>query len=291
MKFGRQRAKRLGGEPPRGRMRWTRKRGLPESTPSYSSLVVLAVGLFVVGGVVGFAWALDREIRGGILQQRAQAEDRPDWVHLESLPAYVPAAILSVVEPDLARGARLRTPEDPTYVSRELVRQVHLLPSSLSGEAQELVMGPVLERRLSRDALVELYLNRAYLGKAQGQPVYGIFHASQEFFGKPPTQLTLGEAATLAALLLPPRIEDPELRAGAVGSRRNEVLRVMLLGGLITRADYQEAITEPLGFQPGLEQIPMSRPVDWGARTAPIRLPPNLRPSPSDSTAEAAPAP
>lgn len=285
MKFGQKRGKRLGGEPPRRRVRWSRNRGLPPSTPEGSVLVVLGIGLFIVGGVAGFGWALDQEIRGGILRQRAEAEQRPDWVTLAELPRYVPEAVLAVIEPRLLTESRLRAPTEGPSVARELVRQVHMLSNSLSGESRERLMGPVLEKRLSRMEIVELYLNRVYLGQAHGYPVYGVYHAAREYFEKLPGDLTLGEAATLAALLLEPRIDDPAQTVGAVGARRSEVLRVMLIGELITNEEYAAATAEPLGFQPGLEQMPMTRPVDWGESTGTIRLPPDRRPAPVDSTA------
>ena len=237
--------------------------------------------------MAGYGWALDREIRGGILRQRAEAEGRPDWVDLRAIPSYVPEAFLAVVEPQLLTESRLRTPAEGPSVARELVRQVHLLPASLAGESRERLMGPVLERRIGPRGMAELYLNRVYLGRAQGYPVYGIYHASREYFEKLPEDLTLGEAATLAGLLLDPRITDPANAVGAVGARRTEVLRVMLAGGLITDEEFRQALSEPLGFQPGLEQMPMSRPASWGDPVSPIRLPPDRRPSPVDSTAAA----
>lgn len=285
MRFGQKPGKRLGGKPPRRRVKWSRKRGLPPSTPQASTLVVLGIGLFIIGGVAGYGWALDREIRGGILRQRAEAEGRPDWVDLRALPSYVSEAFLAVVEPRLLADSRLRAPLEGPSVARELVRQVHMLPNSLAGESRERLMGPVLEKRIGRSPMVELYLNRVYLGRAQGYPVYGIYHASREYFEKLPEDLTLGEAATLAGLLLDPRITDPANRVGAVGARRTEVLRVMLAGGLITGQEYEQALSEPLGFQPGLEQMPMSRPATWGQPMAPIRLPPDRRPTPVDSSA------
>lgn len=285
-RFGKPRGKKLGGEAPRRRTRWSRNRGLPPSTPPVSALAVLAVGLFVMGGVAGYATALDREIRGGILRQRAEAAQRPDWVELPSLPRYVPEAFLAVVEAELLASSEMRAPARGPSLARELVRQVHLIPSSIAGQSRERMMAPVLEQRLSRSELLELYLNRVYLGRAQGYPLYGIYHASREYFEKLPEDLTLGEAATLAALLLQPRIEDPAGRVGAVGVRRNEVLQVMLLARLITADEYRAAMAEPLGFQPGLEQMPMSRPADWVEPAAPIRLPPAWRPSPTDSTTE-----
>jgi membrane peptidoglycan carboxypeptidase len=245
---------------------------------------MLGIALFALGLVVGYGWGLDRQIRGGILRQRVEEQKRPDWTPLGELPGYVPRAFAAVVQPDLLRKGTLAQPERGTTVARELVRQVHLLPASVPGRAEEMLMGPVLDRRLSADALVELYLNRVALGRQQGMPVYGIWQAAREYFGKEPRQLTLGETATLAGLLLPPRIVDPATRIGAVGERRNEVLRVMLAAELIDETAYRAAVAEPLGLQPGLEQMPMSRPADWGNQSPPLRLPPNLRPQPSDST-------
>jgi membrane peptidoglycan carboxypeptidase len=162
-----------------------------------------------------------------------------------------------------------------------------MLPSSISGVSRARLMGPVLEKRLSRTEIVELYLNRVFLGNSHGYRVYGIYNAAREYFEKAPTELTLGEAATLASLLLEPRIDDPANRVGAVGARRSEVLRIMLAGELISEDEYHAAIAEPLGFQPGLEQMPMSRPADWAAPDSSIRLPPDRRPTPADSAAPA----
>ena len=277
--------KKLGGQPPRRSGRWLRqsREHLKEDQP-LGLLAVMAIGLFVVGGVAGFGWAVDRQVRGGVIEQRAAAAGRPDWVYVRNMPRYVTDAFVAVAQPSLLERGELRPEEDGRSIARELVHQVHLLPNSLSGEAREMVMGPVLEKRMSSQDLIELYLNRVDLGEAQGAPVYGVFHASREYFGLLPSELTLGQAATLAGLLLPPRIVDPRAKLGAVGPRRNEVLNVMLVGGLIDEASYRAAIEEPLGFQPGLDQMPFSRPATWGQRTDVIRLPPNLRPVPEDST-------
>ena len=277
--------KKLGGAAPRRTGRWVRQSREPlrEEQP-FGVLGVVAAALFVLGGVIGFGWSVDRDVRGGVVAQRAQAQQRPDWVYARNLPRHVTEAFVVVTQPSLLSRGRVRPEEDDRSVARELVHQVHLLPNTMRGEAREMVMGPILERRLARDELVELYLNRVYLGRAQGAPVYGIFHASREYFDADPAQLTLSQAATLAGLLLTPRIDDPKARLGAVGPRRNEVLRVMLEGELITAEQYGQAVAEPLGFQPGLDQMPFSRPAGWGRGTGVIRLPPNLRPIPPDST-------
>ena len=279
--------KKLGGAAPRRAGRWTRQSREPlrEDHP-LGPLAMAAFGLFVLGGVIGFAWAVDREVRAGVVEQRAEALERPDWVYVRNLPRYVPEAFVAVAQPSLLSRGEMRPEEDERSIARELVHQVHLLPNSMRGEAREMVMGPVLERRLGDDQLVELYLNRVHLGRSQGTPVYGVYHAAREYFDADPSQLTLSQAATLAGLLLTPRIEEPKARLGAVGPRRNEVLRVMLEGELITAEEYRQALAEPLGFQPGLDQMPFSRPANWGREPAVIRLPPNLRPIPPDSAEE-----
>jgi penicillin-binding protein 1A len=252
-----------------------------------SSLVLLlGLAAFILAGVAGFGWALDRQVRGGILQQRTEAVSRPDWVQLQQLPPHVTRAFLAVVDPGFLEEGRLRTGGGGTTLSRELVRQVHLLPESLTGEARELMMGPVLENRTSKASLLELYLNRVYLGQEHGEPVYGIYHAAREFLEKEPVELTISESATLAGLLLQPRIEAPGDKPGAVGVRRNEVLRVMLQQGSISEEEYRAALAEPLGFQPGLARQPMSRPLDWATEGRVIRLPESHRPRP-DTTAQA----
>jgi membrane peptidoglycan carboxypeptidase len=271
----------LGGKPPRRAGRYLRqKRERVRRDRPYAGMAVTALALFVLGVVGGFAWAADRELRGGMIRQRAEAAERPDWVHLSNVPPHVVEAFVAVVQPSLLRRGGVYPEDDAGNLARELVRQIHLLPDDLSGEARELVMAPVLEQRLSSTALVELYLNRVPLGQPMGVPVYGIFHASEEYFGKHPAELTLSEAATLAGLLLPPRIDDPKRQVGALGPRRNEVLQVMLRGGLITPEQYAAALAEPLGIQRGLDQIPFSRPADWGTEPEVIRLPPELRPLP-----------
>lgn len=282
-RFRRQKGKPLGGAPPRRNRRGVASSGLPKGPPPIASITVLALALFVVGLVGGYAWALDRELRGGILTQRAEAAARADWIPLEELPAHVPRAFLAVVEPDLIAGGEMLPGADGPALARELVRQVHLLPRSAAGISRERMMAPILEQRLSARQLLELYLNRVPLGEALGYPIHGINHAAREYFGKTAAELSLGEAATLAALLLEPRISRPSTRVGAVGARRNEVLRVMLLGELISEGEYRAAVDETLGFQPGLAQTPMSRPLDWATPREPIRLPPAWRPSPPDS--------
>jgi hypothetical protein len=279
------RGKMLGGKPPRRGGRLTRGQRERASSPgSPQVLGVLALGCLIVGIVGGFAVAADQQLRGGVLEQRSEAVQRPDWVALDSLPEYVPDAFMVVVDPGYEEGGALRAREErETTIPREIVRQIHLLDGGLISDARELVMAPVLEQRATKSELLELFLNRAYLGTVRGAPVYGVHYAAEEFLGKRAQELTLGEAATLAGLLLRPRIERPEERPGAVGVRRNEVLRALLNAGYIDLAAYESAIAERLAFQPGLAERPMTRRLPTPEDSVVIRLPAEYRLAP-DST-------
>jgi penicillin-binding protein 1A len=160
---------------------------------------------------------------------------------------------------------------------------VHQLDAHASGRARELLLAPLLERALDRQRLLELYLNRIYLGSSGEWRVYGVGRAAQDYFGKDVSQLTLAQSATLAGFLLPPELQAPETAPGAVGARRNEVLRRMVADGSIDEAAARAAAAEPLDFQPGADYQPMSRPLDWKDEPAVIRLPPELRSNPDSA--------
>lgn len=278
----------LEGAPKKARLK-TPEKSKAHRQYQRSLVALLVLGVLVLAGVGGFSALMAAELSNGLLKQRAEARRRPDWVPLRALPAYVPAAFAAVVDTSSFRTLPTHGRLDRPVLTRDLVRQVHQL-RGLAGGARELAMAPILELQTTPRGLLELYLNRVYLGRTENWPVYGIHHASQEFFGKDARRLTLGEAATLAGVLLPPRLADPAGNPGAVGTRRNEVLRLMLQARDITAEQYRAAASEPLGFQPGLDYAPMTRPPGWDQDPEVIRLPPELSPL-RDSLNRAAPAP
>jgi penicillin-binding protein 1B len=270
----------LGGAPPRAG-RWTKHREDSRLGGRHrgSIIALLVLAVLIVGGIGGYLFWANSRLEAGLLAQEREARQRPDWVALGDLPPHVRHALGAVVDTTSFVQRSLQRGEGPS-VSRELVRQVHLLGGGLAAEAQELAMAPILEVRTSQRRLLEMYVNRVNLGRTENWAVFGIANASRDFFGKAPPELTPGEAATLAGILLPPRLADPEAEPGAAGARRNEVLRRMLAAGRLDAAAYAAAVREPLGFQPGVEHAPMSRPVDWRAEPEIIRLPEELRPRP-----------
>lgn len=276
----------LGGAPPRTG-RWTRQ---PEDRRiggrHRGSLIALVVlGVLVLGGIGGYLAVMNAQLERGLLRQSREMKRRPDYVPLAQLPRHVRDAFALVVDTTSAARRSLRRGMPLPSASRDLVRQVHLLDDGLGGQAQELAMAPLLEAHTSSAGLLELYVNRVAMGRTESWAVYGVQQAAQEYFGKDARRLTLSEAATLAGILLPPRLADPEAAPGPVGTRRNEVLRLLLAAEKIDTAAYRAAVAEPLAFQPGVDHAPMSRPLDWQGEPAVIRLPEELRPRPDSAAA------
>lgn len=270
--------KMLGGAPRAGR--WMRQ---PEDRRvggrHRTSLIALAViGALILGGIGTFVALMYFHVQNGVLEQRREARERPDWVPIDRLPSYVPGSFALVVDTTSFQLAATHGRMDRPRLSRDLVRQVYGLEDGLTAEAREMAMAPILEVTTSPSGLLELYLNRVYLGRIGDVAVHGLLYAAREYFGKEPDALTVSEAATLAAIVLPPQLERPQRDPGAVGPRRNEVLRMMLRAEMIDEAAYRQALAEPLAFQPGVVHEPMTRPRGWEDEPEVIRLPPELRP-------------
>jgi hypothetical protein len=269
---------KLGGAPRTGR--WTKQPEEKRLGGRYrDSLIGLAVvGVLLLAGLGAYMVWAHMQLGAGLLKQESQARRRPDWVPLAQLPPHVREAFLTVVD----TTSTLRQPgylrRQRPSLARDLVRQVHQLEPGVKGQASEVAMAQLLEAERSPRRRLELYLNRVYLGRTESWPLFGVHHAAMEYFGKDVRRLTLGEAATLAGILLPPRVLDPEAAPGPVGARRNEVLRLMHGDRRITDAQLAAALAEPLGFQPGEDYAPMTRPVDWTPEAPVIRLPEALRP-------------
>jgi membrane peptidoglycan carboxypeptidase len=106
----------------------------------------------------------------------------------------------------------------------------------------EAKMAIALEQRLSKDEILERYLNIAQFGKS----VYGVEAAAQYFFSVPAAEVNYLQAATIAGVTAAPSQFDPELNPEESEGRRNIVLRAMRAQGFITEAEYQQGRATPL---------------------------------------------
>jgi penicillin-binding protein 1B len=117
---------------------------------------------------------------------------------------------------------------------------------TFSRKVKEAIMALIAERKYSKDQILENYLNEIYLGQRGSQGIFGIWEASQFYFSKPLSDLTVGEAALLAGLVRAPNRLSPYRSMDAATSRRNVVLAKLLEGHVITRKQYEAALRESL---------------------------------------------
>ncbi|CBL45912.1 Penicillin-binding protein 1A [gamma proteobacterium HdN1] len=108
-------------------------------------------------------------------------------------------------------------------------------------KGKEVLLALKLERELSKREILELYLNKIYLGNR----AYGIAAAAQVYYGKPLNDLTLAECAMLAGLPKAPSSTNPVNNPVRAGERRNWILGRMLELEMITGSEYAEAIKAP----------------------------------------------
>lgn len=177
------------------------------------------------------------EIPETVKEAFISAEDKNFYNH----PGYDPRGILSAaIEAVRSRGASVR---GASTISQQVVKNF-LLSSDvrLERKVQELILAVRLEHTLSKDQILELYLNEIYLG----QNSYGVAAASQVFFNKTLTELAPHEAATLAALPKAPSSFHPVRAKDRLTERRNYVLREMWQNGYIDEATYEAEAKQPL---------------------------------------------
>ena len=141
---------------------------------------------------------------------------------------------------NLASGRRL---EGGSTITQQVAKNVLLTnETSLNRKLKEAILANRLEATLSKEQILELYLNEIFLGYRS----YGIASAAYNYFGKSLSQLKPDEAAFLAALPKGPNNYHPKRHPGAAKGRRDWVLGEMEQSGWLTEAELQQARAAPL---------------------------------------------
>ncbi|WP_298435088.1 penicillin-binding protein 1A [uncultured Jannaschia sp.] len=175
------------------------------------------------------------EIPDLVKQAFISAEDKNFYLHAGYDPMGMVAAAV-----DAARGGRLR---GASTITQQVMKNF-LLSSDRSAErkVKEIILASRIEETLSKEDILELYLNEIFLG----QNSYGVAAAAQTYFNKPLADLSVEEAAYLAILPKAPSDYHPVRQAERAIDRRNFVLREMFENGYLTRSEMQEAQLSPL---------------------------------------------
>ncbi len=180
-------------------------------------------------------------------------------VALSELPPYVPNAVIAIED----RRFRSHYGVDPIGVMRALVENVatggrgpggstltqqlaknmFLTPErSLKRKVQEVILSLWLERKYTKDQILEMYLNRVYFGSG----AYGIEAAAMRYFNTDARDLTLAQASTLAGVLPAPSRYAPNKNPEAARQRQLLVLAAMKAEGFITAEQEKTARDTPV---------------------------------------------
>ncbi len=136
-------------------------------------------------------------------------------------------------------------------ITQQLVKNLLLSPErTYRRKVAEAYMSVILETRLTKEKIFELYCNQVYLGQQAGFSINGFGEAADAYFGKDVTNLTLPEAALLAGLIRSPNRYNPYHELDVATSRRNQVLDSMAETGAITREEADRAKAEPVKVAP-----------------------------------------
>lgn len=204
-----------------------------------------------------------------LLVQKAfiAAEDRRFYDHDGIDPVGIGRALMRNVK----RGS---VEEGASTITQQLARTVFLSQDrTIIRKLKEALLAGKLERQLSKQQILEQYLNYVYLGSS----AYGVSDAAWIYFSKRPSELTLPEAALIAGLPPAPSVYSPLVNPDLALERRATVLRRMREAGFIDDLQLQSASASPLLLKPAEPKFWTSRApyfTSWVAQELPKVLSP-----------------
>jgi len=196
---------------------------------------------------------------GQVIEQRNAEGQFHDVVALKDMGKFGPEATLAAEDRDFYHhgaidlGSTLRAAwvdatsgayqQGGSTISQQLIKIQLLTPQkSVFRKLQEAILATALEQRYSKDQILDMYLNRVYYG----HNAYGLGAATKTYFGhdKTPKDLTVAQAAFLAALIQAPNYYDPQVHYDRAKARQAYVLKGMVARGDITQAQADQAAQE-----------------------------------------------
>jgi penicillin-binding protein 1B len=132
------------------------------------------------------------------------------------------------------------------FLTDELAQEQASGRRSIRRKVLEWIMSLTLERRASKDEILELYLNDVYLGQRGSFAIHGVAEASRLFFGKDVANVSVGEAAVIAGVIQSPGLLSPFANPRRAQERRNVVLAAMADEEFVTEDAAARASQEPL---------------------------------------------
>lgn len=257
---------------------------------SRTILVMIAVPLFAVMFAVSiYLFVLNRRISRELVQHGwrqptvilSTAKSRPevarlwgvDWrvtppVKVSELPPHVAEAFMAAedvrfrrhpgVDPigmvralfSNIRAGGIR--EGGSTIDQQIIKARYLTQErTWRRKLPEIALAVLLDWRLSKNDILEIYLNEVYLGHHEGKPVLGIDQAARLYFNKPALRLRADEAALLASIVRAPNRDNPIKRPQVARARRDRILETMREHNWISKDEHRDAVSRPVDFPGG----------------------------------------
>jgi 1A family penicillin-binding protein len=201
---------------------------------------------------------------GDTLLYEIHGEEKRTVIPYSDIPDYVKHAAISIEDvkfyehsgidwQSLARALLVnlksgRIVQGGSTISQQLAKNAFLTPErTISRKIKELILTLRLEKKYSKDEILNLYLNQI----PYGSNAYGIEAAAQTFFEKKAKDLSINEAALLASLPRAPSYYSPYgTHVDVLMDRKNHALKQMMIAKYITKEEYEEAKNGELEFSP-----------------------------------------
>lgn len=267
----------------------------PPSRPKAHWLITAPLAVLLLGA--GYLWldSLDfkavQDLREGAespaitlldnkgLVMARISDGQGDYVKLSEMSPWLPAATIAIEDHRFYRHIGL----DPIGILRAMFRNIVALDvveggstitqqlaklafvgpeRSLTRKIKEAAYALSLEQRLSKEQILEAYLNKVYLGGG----AYGVDAAARRYFRKSPGELGLAEAAMLAGLIKAPSRFAPTKKLARAQLRAKIVLERMVEEGMVKRSQAQSAIAEPAELVSAAGSSGDGYFVDWVAQ-------------------------
>ncbi|KIN74136.1 transglycosylase domain-containing protein [Sulfitobacter guttiformis] len=171
----------------------------------------------------------------------------------------------STITQQTAKLLCLGEPFDPTAGMTEAQYEAECRRGSIKRKAKEAVYALAMEAKYSKDDILSIYLNRAYMGGG----AYGAEAAAQRFFGKSASEVDPAEAATIAGLLTAPSTLSPTSNLERSRNRAATVLRLMNEQGYLTDQEVANAMANPATLSDAAEARAGGYFADWVMSTGP----------------------
>ncbi len=137
--------------------------------------------------------------------------------------------------------------EGASTISQQLIKNTHLDNcKTIERKVNEMLLATELERQFTKEQILEMYLNTIYFGRN----AYGIESASNVYFNKSASSLTVSESAILAGMIKAPNTYAPDKNIEKCRARRNLVLSLMKEQEIITQEQYKQAVDSQITYTP-----------------------------------------